>query len=178
MSIKKVFKSEEARNAFLSSTRKEMYSALNLFHEHVRYTISLMFTLLTAVFAILGLGNNAALSMSVNNPYILKLTASVILFLLFPLGIIFIAIIGRYYRLYVAALVFAAEAHETMELDQHLWFEEIKLSRQKLGNQYTKNKLISSRVYQFPNGWILYSMLIGTISIAGLFLGVTILSTS
>ena len=177
MDIKLALPNEEAKSAFLSSARNEMYSALSLFHNHVKYTISLMFALLTAVFAIFGI----ALKEVGANPQLInqfKFIGGLILSLLFPLGIVSIIIIARYYKLYVAALVYAAELHESVGLEKHLWFQEILSEIKSQRNDVQKENLIKRRTYGWPHSWILYSSLIGLISLVGLIAGITLLSTA
>jgi len=177
MKIKSVFpNSEEAVSDFLASTREEMFNALELFHNHVKYTVSLMFSLLTAVFATFGFSGSSNLQNMGISRELFQLIASAILFLLFPLSIISILIIGRYYKLYVSALVFAAEAHKSVGLgDNHLWFREIYKHKQRLGKHFSEDKLIAQRTYGWLHSWILYSILIGIIGLVGIFTGIMIL---
>lgn len=176
MNIKLVFPNDqEAVSHFLSSTRQEMYHALELFHNHVKYTISLMFTLLTAVFAIFSITGNRGVQTLGPNPQLFQVIAGIILVLLFPLGIISILIIGRYYKLYVGALVFATEAHESVGM-VHLWFRELTDSKEQLGKNYSEDKFVRQRTYGWPHSWILYSILIALISVLGLFVGILVLS--
>ena len=69
MDLKVTFQDDQAKSALLSSSRKEMYDALSLFYTHVKHTVSLMLTLMTAVFAIFGI----ALKGSDLNPEILSI---------------------------------------------------------------------------------------------------------
>lgn len=175
MNLKNALSNDEAKSAFLSCTRQEMYQALSLFHSHVVYTLSVMFTLLTAVLAIFGFSGNALQNFGATQG-IVKWIGGVILVLIFPLGAVSIIIIGRYYKLYVAALIFSAEAHESEGIANHAWFEDLDKYRKSLGENHSKAQLVRSRTYAWPHSWILYSILIGLISLAGLILGILLLA--
>lgn len=177
MDIKTALPNDGARSAFLSSTRQEMYNALNLFYTHVQHTISLMFTILTVVFAVFGI----VLREAGSSPQLLLILRSVgglILSLLFPLGIVSILIIARYYKLYVAALIYAAELHKSVALNSHAWFEHIEKDLKSLGDDARKEDLIRKRTYGWPHSWILYSILIAILSVVGLIGGIILLSSS
>src|SRR5215210_4956810 len=60
----KIFTDEPATSDLLSSARKEMYDALRLFQDHVKHLLTLMFSVMTAVFAVLGLSIKEDKSMS------------------------------------------------------------------------------------------------------------------
>jgi hypothetical protein len=55
LDLNSIIPDTQARSDFLSSARKEMYDALKLFHDHVKHSLSLMFAVVTVVFAIFGL---------------------------------------------------------------------------------------------------------------------------
>ena len=159
MDLKSALQNDEAKSALLSSARKEMYTALELFHSHVRYSIFLMLTLLTAVFGILGIVVKGE-KVTISNIFIFKSVGGTVLSLLFPLGIISSVIISRYYRLYVASLLYAAELHESVGLDSQEWFETVKRERASLGKDATKDDIINKRSCGWPHTWLLYSYLI------------------
>lgn len=164
----------EGESLFLTSVRQDMYNALSLFHDHVKHTLQLMFTLLTAVFAVLGIALSDKVP-SANLIFSFKLVGGIILSLLFPLGIVSILIIGRYYKLYVAALFYAAEIHQRVELSSHSWFLEVLDAMESVPDHAQRKLLINKRTYGWPHSWILYTFLIGVISVAGLISGIIIL---
>lgn len=171
--IRAAFKDDQAVSAFLSDTRKEMYDALSLFYTHVKHTVSLMLTLMTAVFAIFGV----ALGQTNPKPeilYIFKTIGGVILLALFPLGIVSILIIARYYKLYVAALIYSADLHASIGLDSHSWFQQIKEDLESLPRGATEKDLLYKRTYGWPHSWILYSSLIIILSILSFISGIFI----
>src|SRR6266851_4788646 len=165
----------EGESLFLTSVRQDMYNALTLFHDHVKHTISLMFALLTAVFAILGFALSDRIP-SANLIFSFKLVGGIILSLLFPLGVVSILIIGRYYKLYVAALFYAAEIHQSVGLGSHSWFVEVIDTMEPVRDHAQRKVLINKRTYGWPHSWILYTILISVISIAGLLSGIILIS--
>lgn len=165
-----------AKSVLLSSARKDMYDALSLFHDHVKHSLSLMFAVLTAVFAIFGLILRGDVSSF--DPTIVRVLGGLVLVLLFLLGVISVIIVSRYYELYVAALIYAAELHESAGLNSHAWFQEIERYRSKLGNDVQLHQLLKKRAHGWPHTWLLYVMLIGAISFIGLGVGLFALSES
>lgn len=174
MDIKEVLKDDSARGEFLSASRKEMYDALSLFYTHVKHTISLMLSIMTAVFVIFGVALKDTASRAEIEP-LFKLLGGVILSALFPLGIVSILIIGRYYKLYVAALMFAGELHTSVGLSSHAWFEHIREDAESLGQTAGKKEVLHKRTYGWPHSWILYSMLIAVLSLLNLIVGISII---
>ncbi len=106
----------------LNASRGEMYQALGLFRDHVKYTISLMMTLLTSVFAIFAFSQKEGIKVLAGQA---QRVGGGILILLLPVSILSAFIISRYYRLYVSALMFSARLHHQKNLaDTHPWFAE------------------------------------------------------
>jgi hypothetical protein len=113
-----------------------------------------------AVFTILGFALQNLEGPGDNLDGILKIGGALVLILILPLGIVSILIIARYYRLYAAALVYAANLHKAEGIDHHQWFREIERYRQRLGPGTADDDLIRRRTYGWPHSWILYSILI------------------
>jgi hypothetical protein len=178
--LRQAFPNDEAREAMMSASREEMYRALELFHTHVKHTLSLMFTLLTAVFAVLGFVLQEA-QQEINSELVglFKLAGGFVLILVFPLGLVSIFIIGRYYKLYVAALLYATELHEEEGLASHQWFRDSAQYRSTIADAsraaVSNSELIRRRTYGWPHSWILYSLLIGLIALTALAVGITML---
>jgi hypothetical protein len=157
-SLRAAFPNDQARGQVLNATRKEMYDALALYHAHVRGVISLLLGLVTIVFALSGfLLKESAPSSDVIT--IVKASAPTILVAVLPVSLICIVLLGRYYKLYVAALVYAAKLHHAEGIGDHLWFSEVERGRQKFG-QNSDRKYIWKRTYGWPHTWLLYSILI------------------
>ena len=92
-----------------------------------------------------------------------------------PLGILSILIIGQYYKLYVAALIYSAELHDSLGLGSHSWFEHIKEYQKSLPGDASKDNLLNRRTYGWPHSWILYSILIAILGLLSLIGGIYIL---
>ena len=168
------FKDESAISSMLNASRQEMYNALSLFHTHVKHTVSLMLTIMTAVFAVLGF----SLKETSASPVLLstfRIIGGILLISLFPLGLISILIIARYYKLYVAALLYASELHESVDLCTHAWFEHLKKDLKSVPENGGKEALLKKRTYGWPHSWILYSILIVVLSLLSLLGGFMVL---
>ena len=174
-------KNVEANNVefdtqLLSASRDEMYRSLELFLSHVKYTVSLMFTLMTAVFAIFAVALKGDITPSSYMPLV-KTLGGTILMLLFPLSGLSIVIISRYYRMYCASLFFAAELHEKAGVPLHLYLKEVALLRKSESeNEDALRQVVNKRARQWPRSWTLYAVLIGIVGLAGFVCGIIVLS--
>jgi hypothetical protein len=65
-----------------------------------------------------------------------------------------------------------AELHESVGLNSHAWFEHVDEDLKSLPKEATKRDLLKKRTYGWPHSWLLYSMLIGVLSILGLITGI------
>jgi hypothetical protein len=166
-----IFHDDQAVGNFLTAARTEMYDSLRLFQEHVKHLLSLMFTVLTAVFAILGFIIKVE-DPPVLDPAAVALLGGSILILMFFLGNISTIIISRYYRLYVSALVYAADLHEQMGLGSHVWFQDLTTKRSR---SESLPDFVNKRAYGWPHSWILYAILIWALSNASLICGALVL---
>jgi hypothetical protein len=163
----------------LSTSRQEMYNALTLFYSHVKHTLSLLITIITAVFAILAF----VLKEKINslNPELMPVIQQMggsILFIVFVLSLISIVVIWRYYKLYVAALVFSSKQHIKANMSEHIWFIEVIEKEKELTNKYPilteeqiLKKLVFNRSISFPHSFILYAFILLIIGLVGLFSG-------
>ena len=111
--------------AFLSATRSEMYTALDLFHRHVQHTISLQLGLIGSALLVAGVVHRMQ-NPSTSFIVLSALGGLVVLGLVPALARRSSSITWRYYRLYVAALVYSADLHEAAGLGRHEHFLEIK----------------------------------------------------
>jgi hypothetical protein len=162
--------SDEARGQYLSATRRETYDALALFHAHVKSSVSLMFGIMTAVMAVVGIVLQRSAS-----PKLLSVvlhSAPVILMLVFPFSVVAVLVTGRYYRFYVAALVYAASLHDQEGIGEHQWFGEIKALKSTLGDTTDENRIVHARMYSWPNSWLLYALLIEFIGLTSVALAI------
>jgi hypothetical protein len=107
----------------LTPSRQEMYSTLQLFHAHVRYVITIILTLITAMFAILSLPEKLGSAIIIGPETMKTVVAWFFLFGIAPAAMIGIFIIWRYYLVYLSSLVFAARLHSRSPFRvAHPWF--------------------------------------------------------
>lgn len=162
--------SDDARGQYLSATRRETHDALALFHAHVKSSVSLMFGIMTAVLAVVGVALQRNPS-----PKLLGVVlhgAPLILLLIFPFSVVAVLVTGRYYRFYVAALVYAANLHEQEGVGMHQWFGEVKALKSTLGDTVDEGRLVRARMYSWPNSWLLYALLIEFIGLTSVVLAI------
>ena len=176
--LRRAFPDGQARVAFLNSTRSEMYDCLGLYYSHVRGVVSLMLGLVTGIAAIVGLASHVNGRNATELVTISKIGAVSVLMLMPPFAAISSIILARYYRLYVAALVFSADLHRNEGISGHSWFDEIEKCRDSLGTARADNELvIRKRTYSFPHSWSLYTTLLSLISLTGFAFGIIIITT-
>jgi hypothetical protein len=108
------------------------------------------------------------------DPTIIRILGGSLLVLTFFFGIISTIVISRYYQLYVAALIYAVELHESVGLDSHPWFQHIKKERSKLGDNVPLDRLLKKRAYGLLHSWFLYSLLIWSIAFGALVVGILV----
>ena len=101
----------------LEESRKEMYTALGLFHNHVKYVIYIMVSMPAAILVVMRLWKT-------DPPPLVNLIAGAILILVLPVSLFSIRIIQRYYEVYVSALIFATRVHIAAGYTKgHPWLE-------------------------------------------------------
>ncbi len=164
---------EQAREHLLSAVRHEMYSSLELFYTHVKHTLSLLFALITTVSVMIGFAAKTGAA----NKHLLELAkvgSTAVLLLALPFGVVSMIITGRYYKLYVAALSYAAELHAKEGLGGHQWFKDLERDRKKLGPGATTERLIAWRAYGWPHSWLLYAIIIGLVAISSAAFGILV----
>jgi hypothetical protein len=153
-----------------------MYSCLELFYSHVKGVISLMLGLVTGVAAVVGLVSHVDGPSSIELVKIAKIGSVTVLMLMLPFALVSSVILARYYRLYVAALIFAADLHRAEGLTGHAWLDEIERYRAKFGDSAENtDSIIKRRTYSWPHTWSLYSSLLLFIAIAGFLFGLSII---
>ncbi len=153
----------------VATARQEMYEALKLFHTHVQQTTALLLGVLTAVFIVFGISASREAGVSQNVSHLARL-GGVILILLFPIAAISCSIIGRYYRLYVSALLFAGVLERQSGSVGHAWLQDIP------SDPTGYEPWIRRRTYGWGHSWILYSSILLLIGIVGLLGGIDMLA--
>jgi hypothetical protein len=164
------------RMALLAESRAEFHTALSTFYAQVKYSTSIIFAILTAVFAILKISppaeGEALLSSSVVLAVGLLLGAVLCLFFL-------VAAAGQY-SLYLAAAIFSAKLHLACGIRGHPWFEWIEIySRDPTKNDdgiikcwmftWTKRHTRGTNRTRIPSTFIAYAAVVLLLCAACLF---------
>jgi hypothetical protein len=101
-----------------AKARDEMFRALQLFYDHVRYVITLLVTVPTAVFAV------AAVAKDLGAAREFRWFAAIFLIAAPVVAYFAQQVIARYYEVYVSALIFAVRVHLRSPIKAHYpWFE-------------------------------------------------------
>jgi len=176
--LRRVLPDPQARVSFLNATRSEMYACLELYYSHVKGVVSLMLGLVTGIAALVGIVSHVGGSKTAELAAMSKIGAVSVLMLMPPFAVISSIILARYYRLYVAALLFAADLHRSEGISGHSWFDEIEKYRKNLGPRGADNEhVIRKRTYSWPHTWSLYTTLLLLIALAGFVFGIAIVTT-
>jgi hypothetical protein len=109
---------------YLEVSRNNMFAALDLFFRHTKYSITLLISMLTSVFAILTFSIKHLKDHS-EKWLIVYVLGCVILLSMGPIALILRIIVTRYFRLYVSCYVYAARLHLRIATISHPWFDEI-----------------------------------------------------
>lgn len=161
----------------LESSRTEMYKALELYYTHVKYVITILFSLVAALFAILGLYEKlpANLLPTSTIKFLIGYTLSIFVPLFTALAIF---IIKRYYEVYVSSLIFALRVHLAVDMAHtHPWFvrtiEQAKKWQEKV---HSDNDFLSKRSRSLRDTFMLYSGIIVLLAILSCVYGLKVLS--
>jgi hypothetical protein len=115
---------------------------------------------------------------------LLKQMGGAILLIVFLISLVSIVVIWRYYRLYVAALVFSAKQHENAKITDHVWFIEVLLKEKEIKAEYPDlsdkeilAKLVNNRTKTFPHSFVLYAFILFLIGLVSGYVGMQLLMT-
>jgi len=157
----------------LTPSRKGVYKTLELFHSHVRYVITIMFSLLTALFAILTFSENLGVEKEVIETFI-----GYFLVAISVVAIISIVIIHRYYLVYVSSLVFAVRVHLASPFKYtHPWFIRTIEQAKKWGNIKNDLEFIKKRARSPTDTFVLYACIIFLLACLSGYSGLRILAS-
>jgi len=105
----------------LSLVRTEMLSALGLFLEHLKYTVTLMSSIIAVALALasFGLEKNGYANLSV-------VVSSLLLLSVLPISIYSKEIVRRYYKIYAANYIYSARLHKAVgATPEHPWNQDL-----------------------------------------------------
>jgi hypothetical protein len=167
--------SEDQAKGQLVPSRKEMYKALELYYTHVKYVITIMFSFLTALFAILGLSQK--LGSDVFPLETIRVVVSVALITLFPLALLAILIILRYYEVYVSSLIFALRVHLGANMvSAHPWLvRTLKQAKTWIEDIKCDGDFLRKRALSLKDTFFLYACVIILLGALSVFCGLKIL---
>jgi hypothetical protein len=158
----------------MEAARKEMYEALRLFHDHVKYVVYVLASILAAPLLIL------RILPSVEQDPVFHLVAGLILLFIPPLiGILSVNVIRRYYEVYVSALVYATKIHVALrEVNTHPWVLRTILQAVELGARATNSiQFMEARAKSKNDTFHYYRWIILALSLASLVCGIIMLAT-
>ena len=151
----------------LAPSRKEMLDALGLFYMHSRFTIALILSIYTAIFAILGFVSRTEKDLAAPEYLIMGAGGIFIIFLVIWVAQKIKLILRRYYKLYVSNYFYAARVHYYAKNRSHPWINEIPLKYIEEENQEVVNEFIEGRVIGEGHSWAHYKWLIEITQILG-----------
>ncbi|MFZ1851681.1 MAG: hypothetical protein WAU15_05515 [Nitrosomonas sp.] len=160
----------------LNHSRQNMIKALELFFQHIKYSL----TTLTAIFATsFTIAAFAIEKQMVNDQlnFIVLIGSSIFLILMGPVSFLSYRLVARYYKLYVSCYVYAARLHDKYSSSKHPWFEEMKERIEDLENPMAVNQFINDEVStkNGRNSWFFYKLFILMLGVIGSIIGIVIL---
>lgn len=167
--------SPEVAKGQLAPSREEMYRALELYYTHVKYVITIMFSFLTALFAILGLSEKLVAKVLPSETIKVVVGAALIIMPL-PFALLTILIILRYYEVYVSSLIFALRVHLAAGVEaSHPWFvRTIEQAQRWQVKVKGDTAFLRRRALSPKDTFFLYACLIAFFAILTLFCGLTV----
>jgi len=162
-------------NEQLISSREEMFKALELYHTHVKHVIAILFSLLTALFAVLGFSSKLESDL-LSKHQIINLVA-VFLITIFPIAIIAIGILKRYYEVYVSSLIFAVRLHLAVDWHRvHPWFDRTIEQARKWTSVASDEDFLNRRTNSPKDTFFCYACIIRLLSVLSLISGIWLLA--
>ena len=146
------FSDEQAVSSLLSATRKEMYDSLSTFYSQVRYTLSIGVLLLGAALLIVEFSLRPESGTELVG---LRLVGACMLLAMLPLGVLACLIIQESYRMYVSAVVYAAQVHLAAKAETHHWFDWV--FRYLESKPESKFELVETWMKRLPNVFRFYT---------------------
>ena len=162
--------------SLLNDSRRDAHNALSLYHNHVKYTMSLQFTVIAAAAATIAL---LARNPTPNSSYtlILPWVPPALLLLLIPVKTHSEYILLRYYKFYVSSLIFSAILHRKAGVGYHPWHAEIEfeidrctvregLEREAPNREYLA-RIVERRTTELPHTYNYYYRIVRWVGYGG-----------
>ena len=155
----------------LSLVRSEMQVALNMFLEHIKYTVTLMSTVSAAGAALV------AFYLQQDQPMGSAILAiAVVCFLLVSvLSFLSSRIVRRYYKIYASNYIYSARLHRAREpCIKHPWIEDLdNTGVTDIDSPNAVRDFMNTKTGKEKHSWLYYKIIIRTFRFIG-FIGATL----
>ncbi len=139
-----------------------MYDSLSVFYSQVRYTLSIGVLLIGAALLIVEFSLRPGSGTELVG---LRIVGAWILLAMVPLGVLAWLITRESYRLYVSAVVYAAQVHLAAKVETHHWFDWVFLYLES--KPESKFELVGIWMKKLPNVFRFYTwMIMGMVVLA------------
>lgn len=161
----------------LSLIRTEMQTALSMFLEHVKYTITLMSTVSAAGAALIAFCLQQQAEPTTEN--VILLIAVISFTLVFFLSILSTKIVERYYKIYASNYIYSARAHLLTERKlAHPWIDNLTMTGvQNVFSPDALSDFMDTTTGEENHSWRYYKWIIRAfraIGIAGIVLAIVV----
>ncbi len=146
----------------LIGVRSEMMAALDTFYSHVRFTLTLMTTILGAGLALISYAIQ-------NEMLILHVMAGILLASVFLISAASIRIVRRYFKIYASNYIYAAQLHTKYGEVSHPWIEDL-LRHQSITDLESPDaveQFIEAKNSSDKPSWVYYKTFIFALGLAG-----------
>jgi len=150
-----------------SASRQDTYTALNLYQSHVKFTTTILLSILAVSLALL---TQRQLSGLVARP--LEQAVATLLLLDAIIGCASVFIVTRYYNVYVSELIVGAQLHYALRMRSYEWYERLidmlkvanAKSKEKRRREISRRQFMRQRTRSLNDSHFAYSFIISLIS--------------
>jgi hypothetical protein len=167
-----LFKEPQALGPFLSDARSEMVKTYTVYNAQVKYTVSILFGLITFAGVIIAFslrqGTNEVIPLYLGA----KLVPAVLLLSVVPISLLSVLVTAQAYRMYVSAVVFATETHVAAGVERHPWFDWVFTYLEREPPPPSRTKLVDTWMWDPTSVFLPYAALM--LIIAGLCIAASV----
>ncbi len=147
----------------LSLVRTEMLTALGMFLEHLKYTVTLMTSIIAVALALasFGLREGEYANLAV-------VVSSVLLFAVLPISIVSTKIVRRYYKIYASNYIYSARLHKAAgAVPEHPWNQDLINCGflEDIDSEDAVDKFIDDECNDEKHSWYFYKRLLAAFGI-------------
>ena len=147
----------------LTSSREELFKALELYHIHVKHVIGIMFAIVTGLVAILGL--TSRFGGGLDSAREITMIVSIMMMCMPVVGFLSIIILYRYYQVYLSALIFCVRVHCYAEIPySHPWLVRTLNQAKDWTSVKTEAGFLKKRAFSITDTFALYSSVVAVVS--------------